>query len=265
VKFSRKELERYTHHATICFTMENLDKEAINELVHSLHEWGLSRTLSEHVTFKQNAVRDCVASISKTAEPVDFDALKSQKFPTRYKDAYEHVLRHEGYPGDVFLFTDELKLKVTYPAPFFRLRNRLTGEVYDYRKRDEYKRFTSKQLDPLCRWEFNLMSLEENLFVSWFVDVNDASKIGILMEALVACHALASEACYNCKFRKSLRWNGGANASWRDMICTNCGKISIPTYRSGIVAVLKFYLFASSQVPHMKLKQRKTLRQWRKV
>lgn len=245
--------------------MENLDKEAINELVHSLHEWGLSRTLSEHVTFKRNAVRDCVASISKTAEPVDFDALKSQKFPTSYKDAYEHVLRHEGYPGDVFLFTDELKLKVTYPAPFFRLRNRLTGEVYDYRIRDEYKRFTSKQLDPLCRWEFNLMSLEENLFVSWFVDVNDASKIGILMEALVACHALASEACYNCKFRKSLRWNGGANASWRDMICTNCGKISIPTYRSGIVAVLKFYLFASSQVPHMKLKQRKTLRQWRKV
>ena len=88
--------------------------------------------------------------------------------------------------------------------------------------------------------------------------VYDASKIGILMEALVACHALASEACYNCKFRKSLRWNGGANASWQDMICTNCGKISIPTYRSGIVAVLKFYLFASSQVPHMKLKQRKT-------
>lgn len=207
--------------------MENLEKESINEVIHSLHEWGLSSTLKEHVTFIQRAVRNCAACLSKTAEPVDLAALKSQKFPTSYKDAYEHVLRHDGYPRDVFEHTDKLKLVDTYPAPYFRLLNRQTEEVNGYRKRNEYKRFTSAQLDPLCRWEFNLIGLEERLFMDWFIDVNVASRIGVLMEALVACHALASEACYNCKFRRSLRWSGGAMFSWHDMICTNCGETSI--------------------------------------
>jgi hypothetical protein len=44
--------------------MENLHEESINELVHSLYEWGLRITLSEHAAFAQKAVRDCAACLS---------------------------------------------------------------------------------------------------------------------------------------------------------------------------------------------------------
>ena len=209
-------------------TMENLEKEAIIELKYSLHEIGLTSTSSEHVTFIKRAVRECVACMSESAEPINFDALMVHKFPRTYKDAYEHVLRHDGYPDRVlYTYTDALNLNDIYPMPYLRQRNLHTGVVYDYRKRDDYKRFTSGQLDPMNRWKSNLISFEELLFVRWFVDDDYASRIGILVEALVACHALYFEACYKCKFRKSLRWNGGASSSWQDMICTNCGKMSL--------------------------------------
>ena len=209
--------------------MEDFEKEAKNELIHSLHKIGLT-SASGHVRFIQRAVRDCVACMSKSAEPIDIEALKGQQFPRSYMDAYEHVLRHDGEAGDFYtLYEDALKLNAIYPQPYFRQRNRHKGEVYyDYRKKDEYKKFTSKQLDPMYRWKFNLTSLEELLFMRWFVDDDFASSIGIFMEALVACHARYCEACYKCKFRKSLRWNGGAGSSWQDMICTNCGKMSLP-------------------------------------
>ena len=72
------------------------------------------------------------------------------------------------------------------------------------------------------------MGLEESLIMNWFIDVSNASRISMLMEALVACHALAFDACYSCKFHRSLRWGGGARLLWRDLICTNCGEVSIP-------------------------------------
>ena len=220
-------------------TMENLEKEAIIELKYSLHEIGLTSASSEHVKFIQRAVRECVACMSESNEPIDIEALKGQKFPKTYKDAYEHVLRHDGYPEHVlYTYTDALKLDDIYPMPYLRQRNRHTGEVYDYRKRDDYKRFTSRQLDPMYRWKFDLISFEELLFLRWFVDDDYASRTGILVEALVACHALSCEACYKCKFRKSLRWNGGASSSWQDMICTNCGRLSLPQKTKHIVPYL---------------------------
>lgn len=47
---------------------------------------------------------------------------------------------------------------------------------------------------------------------------------GTIFEALVACHVIYSEACYNCKFRNVLRWNGGSDlvSSWADLVCIQC-------------------------------------------
>jgi hypothetical protein len=214
--------------------MENLEKESINEVIYSLHEWGLNTLSKHHVKFRQRAVRDCVACIDnfRCTEQYeqDFGALKGQKFPRSYKDAYEYVLRHDEYDGDIFECTDKLELHDIYPEPYYRLRDYQTGKVYDYKKKDAFKMYTPEQLDPLRRWKFDLISYEEHLFKRWFVDDDHASKLGTLMEALVACHALASEACYNCKFRKTLRWNGGGSGSWQDMLCIECGKIKDKFY-----------------------------------
>ena len=154
------------------------------------------------------------------------------------------MLRHDEYDGDIFECTDELKLHDIYPEPYYRLRDRQTGKVYAYKKKDAFKMYTPEQLDPLRRWKFDLISYEEHLFERWFVDDDHASKLGTLMEALVACHALASEACYNCKFRKTLRWNGGGSGSWQDMLCIECGKIKDKFHRvllRHMVASLKSY------------------------
>jgi len=69
--------------------MENLEKESINEVIHSLHEWGLNTLSEHHVKFRQRAVRDCVAYIDnfRCIERYQHDsgALKGQKFPRSYK------------------------------------------------------------------------------------------------------------------------------------------------------------------------------------
>ena len=159
--------------------MENLEKESINEVIHSLHEWGLNTLSEHHVKFRQRAVRDCVACIDNfrciERYEQDFGALKGQKFPRSYKDAYEYVLRHDEYDGDIFECTDELKLHDIYPEPYYRLRDRQTGKVYAYKKKDAFKMYTPEQLDPLRRWKFDLISYEEHLFERWFVDVTMSS------------------------------------------------------------------------------------------
>ena len=67
--------------------MENLEKESINEVIHSLHEWGLNTISEHHVKFRQRAVRDCVACIDNfrciERYEQDFGALKGQKFPDK--------------------------------------------------------------------------------------------------------------------------------------------------------------------------------------
>jgi hypothetical protein len=133
--------------------MEKSEKECEIELIHSLQEWGLNSASSEHVTFRRRAVRDCVAYISKSAEPIDIEALKGQKFPTSYSDAYEYLILQKGYPGNLYAYRGALRPDDIYPEPYRRLRSKHTGEVYDCRKKAEYKRFTSEQLelDPLYR------------------------------------------------------------------------------------------------------------------
>ena len=62
-------------------TVENLEKEAIIELKYSLHEIGLTSASSEHVTFIKRAVRECVACMSESAEPIDINRSRAKNFP----------------------------------------------------------------------------------------------------------------------------------------------------------------------------------------
>jgi len=218
--------------------MEKRKKEVRDELIHSLYEWGVNRSDGDHSRFRQTVVQSCVSSLTERANgPIsDYRTLKNEKFPKKYNDAYEHVLRHDEVSDKPHTYSDKIGREGVYPDPYYRMRDRRTGNSYTpgfkygtpgfkygYKLKNEYKEFTSNQLDPLHRFEFDVITKEELFFERWFVDDDKASSDGVLMEAVLACHALASEACYNCKFRKVLRWNGGGSTSWQDMVCTNCG------------------------------------------
>ena len=210
--------------------LEHTKKEVRDELVHSLQEWGVNRTfdklspfhLHEHYKFRQKAILDCMANLS--AMPldgqIDYQALKSQKFPTNYSDAYEHVLRNDDVPDIVNTYTDTLDGE-GFLEPYFRNIDRRTGDIVGYRLKHAYQKLSSTQLDPLYRFSFHRTEREELIFKRWFLE-DYASTYGVVFEALLSCHMLQAEPCYNCKAQNTLRWNGGGNTSWQDIVCTNC-------------------------------------------
>ena len=138
------------------------------------------------------------------------------------------MLRHDEVLSDnsCTTYADKLGLTGVYPQPYFRKRDRETrnvlyepGHVYGYIRKNEYQGYTVGELDPFSRFSFGTMTKEELFFERWFVDDDEASSDGVLFEAILACHALAHEACHDCKYRKTLRWNGGGDSSWQDLIC----------------------------------------------
>lgn len=156
-------------------------------------------------------VRDCVAALTETDDGhVHYKAFKSERFPNNYNDAYEHVLRHDDVSKNPYTYSDSLAC--AYPEPYHRFRDRNTGKVVfapgepnGYRLSKGFQSYTSEELNPLSRFRFNQTTQEELFFERWFVDDNEASSHGVLFEAVLACHALASESCYNCKCRKALQ------------------------------------------------------------
>ena len=211
--------------------MKHLQKEVCDELIHSLHEWGVNRP-EEHSAFRQRVVRDCVASLSQQdTELVHYKELKNKRFPKNYYDAFEHILRHEDVASDnIYVHIDGLDLgSGAYPEPYHRLRDRITGKVIfapgdknGYRLKKDFQVYTSEQLNPLSRFQFEMVTKEELFYERWFVE-DKASRDGLMFEAVLTCYSLAFEACYSCKYRKALRWNGGGKTSWQDLICSNCG------------------------------------------
>jgi len=117
-------------------------------------------------------------------KPFNYKILRTEKFPTDVNEAYEHTLRQEDLPDDM---------------------------IY-------------ASLDPLSRFQFRPTTKTDLLFQQWFVTSvgGNASDLGMLFEAAIACHALLRESYYNCKGQQTLRWNGGSGASWQDLICIKC-------------------------------------------
>ncbi|KAL7524794.1 hypothetical protein ACHAWF_001090 [Thalassiosira exigua] len=153
---------------------------------------------------------------------MDYDKLKATKFPKDYNAAYEHVLRYDDVPIGCYLISaDRLGAGGPY-SPFCRWYDRITGQVVDYKIRHDFKAFSSSQLEPMTRFQFRQTAIEKLLFERWFIGGNEAAEEGVLFEAILACHALQSESCFNCKCRNALRWNGGGAASWQDIVCIKC-------------------------------------------
>ena len=108
-------------------------------------------------------------------------------------------------------------------APFYRkiFQSPSKPDTVVYRRRREFQKFSSLELDPLNRFTEEMHFAKEYFCYIW----SDTSSLaGTVYEALVACHLVHSESCYYCNCRKTLRWNGGRDltSSWADMVCLYC-------------------------------------------
>ena len=222
-----------------------MEKKAVEEILHSLNEWGLSDSLEEHKEFRKLVVSEILASLKRrsSGQSFDYKELQHDKFPVELDKAYEHVLSHEQVPDDVYSVRDKLNME-GYGNPYRRRYIKRLDQVKGYSLRPEYRTFTKRDLDPLHRYEYQLMEQTELIFLRWFCEVEDCH-LGIFYEAALACHALQYEVCYNCKFRNSLRWNGGSQGSWQDMICTKCGCIYEIKTKASMEKVEKAFMFNS--------------------
>ncbi len=202
----------------------NFSKLVIDELKHSFNEWGMSGSHSEHVNFRAEVNKKALACLDRKGSPITFKTLQKNTFPTEINEAYEHVLYHVDVSDQAWTWSDRLKAE-GFPCPYFRVHNRNVKPpiVTRYEKRPEYRSFSKADLDPIHRFTFKPITKPDLIFGRWFLeDKNEASLLGNLFEAWLACHALQHESCFNCKCQNTLRWNGGSKSSWQDLICTAC-------------------------------------------
>jgi len=109
-------------------------------------------------------------------------------------------------------------------APFYAIEVNINSFLP--KKRPEYVKCSSKELDPFNRFEAVEYPKAEYFFRIWF-DEKLSFINGNVFEAIVSCHAIHKENCYNCKSRRALQWIGGGstNELWGDMICSKCNAL----------------------------------------
>lgn len=149
--------------------------------------------------------------------------LKAHKFPKDNDEAVKLVLwtdiNEELTPKALVVFTDTLEEEVKMTSSFYEPYRRVGTNRYA--RRNAYMRFSAESLDPFVRFKFEQLTPRELFYRRWFLSTPETS-LGHFFEALLACHAIQYEACYRCKYHKSLRWMGGPGASWQDLVCIVC-------------------------------------------
>jgi hypothetical protein len=205
-----------------------LERRVRDEMVKSLGEWGVRRSESkEHTLFYDRAVATAI-TLSRPTEKKNVALLEVMKefrtkpssMPRDPVDAIIHVLASEleGVGNDDQFYDTEDTLD-EYFQPFYSWTNKANKVVF--KRRLPFEKFKLEQLDPLKRFTVTTYKAPDYFFSQWS---NKSSLAGTVFEALVACHVVYSAACYNCKFRNVLRWNGGRDSvsSWVDLVCIEC-------------------------------------------
>lgn len=209
-----------------------MDEKAVRqELVYNLEEWGLTNSDDKrHRTYRHHILNEVIAQFHEKNTSATFEHLKSEVFPKDYSEAIRFFFRHdlqESRNRLVYSSVDRLEEVDDFKAkPYYRRYDkRDKSKVFGYGITDRFRKVTKADLDPIDRflWVFEKKGSEaERIFRDWFLCEESAMLEGKVFEAVLACHAIYKEACFHCKRRNSLRWNGGPDTSWMDLVCITC-------------------------------------------
>ena len=210
--------------------MDPFSKLVQEELTHLLYEWGVNGESKQHVKFRRMIYEIGRSMVHDRRTTIDYTKLKFASFPKDPTEAIEWVLRKDiNSERDVetlYIATDSLNVYEIMPRPYLRRFARrkashVSSQVIGYSRRKGYESFRPEQLDPFKRLKYLRIKESDFWFRRWYLSTADQDA-GKIFEARLACRAIHHEACFQCKYRNTLRWYGGSEASWQDLVCTEC-------------------------------------------
>ena len=191
------------------------EKSVRRELVHELDEWDLNEQCSKsHKELRLYILKEGVAQFKERSKTATFEHLKSQVFPSSYVKAITFFFAQELEESAVrlqYTLRDSLDdIDDFRSRPLSRRYDKKnTSVVYNNFVRDKFKKLPRACLDPLERFSFTFGELcePEVRFRQWFL-CDEAAALGMVFEAVLACHAIHKEACFHCKNRKfpAMEW-----------------------------------------------------------
>jgi hypothetical protein len=197
-------------------------KEATGELIMSLRAWGVDPTQSpRHRKFENQALSKLVTfSGPRPAATRSEPRILSQKI----EDAVKEVLKAEvqGLEVNRCGFYSDIIGGMAYSNPPYIVRpDRFRPKEHFIVLNRQFKGVPKSQLDPLERFSSRKCTKKE-VFLEQWVYGEEAMVLGHVFEAIVASFATHNMACFSCKRRHTIRWNGGPTAPWTDMECMSC-------------------------------------------
>ena len=208
-------------------------KKAIREIAASLCEWGVDPLgNAEHRTFQKDVVaivESCFQSHKPCALFSDKKSVlaaggaQESKLDKDFAKAVETVLRADFYGRGLrkgFGVTSDIFDAFT--PPYFVNLDKGDSSKFFKKLKWEYNNLKKRELDPFARFQFTKMEKFDYFYKEWIKECDKDCIEGLVFEALVASQAIYNEACFHCKTRNSLRWNGGPLEPWTDMVCNFC-------------------------------------------
>ena len=207
------------------------ESEARKEAIRSLRLWGVDSTIrQEHTRFQEKTLMVVAQCFSGRKQ--EMQRSKPKMLPEDPNLAVKMVLRAEVKDFNkprYRLLEDNIKdPSLLFQCPYYSKLytsfdpDSFTSGKLNYLVKLAFKKISKKELDPLARFSEKLCTKKELFLDRWINQDSGEGVQGHIIEAIVVSHAIYNEACYNCKARKALRWNGGPGAPWTDMECIRC-------------------------------------------
>jgi len=200
--------------------------ELKQELRRNFLEWGVDQDIPEHRRFAQRALKTALGYHQSSPTK-----LTSNRPEPRFLTKDLPLAIEEIFTNDVEEM-DTKHCRIVYDStggksftPPYRVRpDKYRPGKFHVKAKWEYDRLTKRALDPLSRLSFKKCTKREFFVSKWLRALREDPDTleGLVFEAVVSSHAIHNEACFLCRRRNTLRWNGGSHAPWTDMVCIGC-------------------------------------------